>query len=216
MNPHHGLTAQTGALILAGAGMSALLLSAPPAARAGEVGIAGGVYSDGLIIGVDPATRIVSGYYSSQTGGGQFSCIFYLTGKLRGPSSQISTYFPGTPTSDLIKGELRLETRQTFQVRLPSEHGGCWNVQHFADQAQPAAFTLESAHPWTSVAVVKSQRAYFFDTPASASHRKGYLVKGDGVGVRATRPGWLQVDYVDPDGKTASGWIRQSDVYPAG
>jgi hypothetical protein len=34
------------------------------------------------------------------------------------------------------------------------------------------------------------------------------------VGVRGSKPGWLNVDYVDPDGKAVSGWIKQADFYP--
>jgi hypothetical protein len=98
-------------------------------------------------------------------------------------------------------------------VRLAKEHGGCWNVQHFADPDMPAEFKLDAPYPWVSVAVVRNEKAYFYDSPASATHRKGYLVAGDGVGVRATQAGWLQVDYYSPDEKVTSGWIRQSDVF---
>ncbi|MBU6494595.1 MAG: hypothetical protein KGQ45_17645, partial [Burkholderiales bacterium] len=62
--------------------------------------------------------------------------------------------------------------------------------------------------------VIKSDRAYFYDAPASAQHRKAYIVRGDGVGVRAVRPGWLQVDFPG-DKRMTSGWIKQSEVYPA-
>lgn len=190
--------------------LSMLVLAAPPPAHAQD--IASGVY-DELLIGYDPATQVVSGYYSSETGGGQYSCIFYLSGKLSGASAPISTYYPEDRLDEVIKGKLVVETHRKLQVRLPEEHGGCWNVMHFADAEQPAEFELASAYPWTSIAVVKSKRAYFFADPASAAHRKAYVVEGDGVGVRAKKPGWLNVDYVDPDGKAVSGWIKQSDVY---
>lgn len=195
------------------AALGVLLLLTSYAARAGDVGIVSGSYNDGMLIGFDRAARVATGYFSEETGEGQFSCIFYLTGKLQGAEAPISTYFPETPTEDLIKGKLVLGTRGQFQVRLPSEHGGCWNVEHFADEEQLAQFTLDAAYPWIFVAVVKCDKAYFFDTPTSDTHRKGYVVKGDGVGVRIVQPGWLQVDFVGGD-KPVSGWIRQSDVYP--
>lgn len=193
--------------------LGVLLLLTPYVARAADAGIVSGSY-DGMLIGFDKATQVVTGYFSEETGEGKFSCIFYLRGKLQGTEAPISTYFPDTPTEDLIKGKLVLGTHGQFEVRLPSEHGGCWNVEHFADESQPAGFTLDTAYPWISVAVVKRDKAYFFDTPTSGTHRKGYVVKGDGVGVRAVQPGWLQVDFVGRD-KPVSGWIRQSDVYPA-
>jgi hypothetical protein len=195
------------------AALGVLLLLIPFAARAAGVGIVSGSYDGDMLIGFDAATRVVTGYFSEEAGEGQFSCIFYLTGKLRDSEATISTYLPEAPTEDLIKGQLVPGTRGQFDVRLPSEHGGCWNVQHFADEDQPAHFTLDAAYPWIAVAVVQRDRAYFFDTPASTTHRKGYVVRGDGVGVRAIQPGWLQVDFVG-NGKPVSGWIRQSDVYP--
>ncbi len=195
-----------------GAAMGLLLLGWASGARAER--LAGGVYGE-MLVGFDPASQAVSGYFYSQTGQGQYSCIFYLRGRLRGAEAEIATYFPESPRDDLIKGRLVLAARGQFRVRLASEHGGCWNVRHFADEGQPAEFRLDAAHPWVSVAVVKADRAYFFDAPASPVHRKAHVVKGDGVGVRAFRPGWLQVDFVSGD-RPVSGWIRESDVYPAG
>jgi hypothetical protein len=194
--------------------LAALLLRPLPAAAA-EPGVVSGAYDDAMLIGYDRATRIVSGYFDMEQGGQPtFSCIFYLRGTLAGSTAKVATYYPETPADDLIKGELALQDAKHFQVTLPSEHGGCWNVEHFADKDQPARFELREARAWTAVAVVRSAKAYFWDTPASAAHRKGYLVKGDGVGVRASQPGWIEVDYVGGD-KPISGWLRRSDVYPA-
>jgi len=195
------------------AALSALLGFAPFANGADMGRIVSGAYSS-MLVGFDPATRTVTGYFSDSTGRGQFSCIFYMTGVLQGSEVPVSTYFPETPTEDLIKGRMVLTARGKFSVRLTSEHGGCWNVEHFADKDEPAEFSLDAAYPWTSVAVIKLHRSYFFDSPESLDHRKGYLVKGDGVGVRAAKPGWLEVDYVGA-GKRISGWIKQADVYSA-
>lgn len=194
------------------AAFAALLLAVPGAGRAEDAGLVSGTYDDGMMIAYDPATHIVSGYYASATGEGKFSCAFYLTGKLAGREADVSTYYPGESVSDLIKGRLVVEDDKSLRIVLPSEHGGCWNVQHFADERQPAEFSLATAHPWTSVIVVLSDRAYFFDAPRAAQHRKAYVVKGDALGVRAFQFGWYYVDFVS-DGKTVSGWIRQMDVH---
>ncbi|WP_343674254.1 hypothetical protein [Paraburkholderia heleia] len=154
-----------------------------------------GDYGDGMLIGVNPATQAVTGYYSADNINGQFSCIFYLTGKLGRSPIPVSTYFPETP-EEKIKGKLFLDAPDKFKVRLSTEHGGCWNVMHFADDGYPAEFTLVARHHWLSIAVVKSDRAYFYDTPTSLQHRRAYIVQGDGVGVRAVQPGWLQVDFL--------------------
>jgi hypothetical protein len=175
--------------------------------------IASGVYENTLLIGVDPASGAVSGYFD-MTQGGQpsFSCIFYLKGRLAGPSASVATYFPDDPKGDLIRGSLTSEGQSKVRVALPSEHGGCGNVWQFADKTQPADFTLQGAKPWTSVRVVKAAKAYFYPTPGAAAHGKGYLVKGDGVGVRAAQAGWVQADFVG-ETRTSSGWLRDADLY---
>lgn len=196
--------------------LSPLVSSYPVQARVlptqTTMAVISGDYGDGMLIGVDPATRIVSGYFQSETAGGRFSCIFYLTGKLRGPDIAITTYFPMTPT-DMIEGVLVPESGNKFIVRLADDHGGCWNVQHFADKTEPAEFYLQTAYPWIAIAVAKQKRAYFFDAPDRKTHRTAYIVQGDGVGVRAVRGQWLQVDFIGGN-KPVSGWLRTSDVYP--
>ncbi|HXQ09839.1 MAG TPA: hypothetical protein VN805_02450 [Caulobacteraceae bacterium] len=190
-----------------------LVLAAPVLASAAPP-VTSGAYNEAMLLAYDPATGAVSGYFDMTRGEApSFSCIFYLHGKLSGASAAIDTYFPETPKDDLIKGKLVLSDATHFQVQLESEHGGCANVWSFADESQPATFDLATAHPWDAVAVVRSDKAYFYDAPGAAAHRRAYVVQGDGVGVRAARAGWVQVDYVGGDA-TVSGWLKASDLYP--
>ena len=147
------------------------------------------------------------------TQGGQpsFSCIFYLKGRLAGTAAAVDTYFPDDAKGDLIRGSLAPQGAGKVRLALPEEHGGCGNVWRFADKSQPADFDLEHAEPWTSVRVVKAAKAYFYPSPGAA-HGRAYLVKGDGVGVRASQPGWVQADFVG-ESRTSSGWLKISDLY---
>ena len=115
--------------------------------------------------------------------------------------------------SNLIAGVLKPLGRGRVRLALATEHGGCANVWQFADMSQPADFALQQAQPWTSVRVVKASKAYFYDAPGAA-HGKAYVVKGDGVGVRAAQPGWAQADFVG-ENSASSGWLRESDLYPS-
>ena len=190
-----------------------LILAAPAAALAAAP-VASGAYNDAMLLAYDAASGEISGYFD-MTRGEQpsFSCIFYLKGKLAGRTAAIDTWFPAAPNEERIKGKLTLADAKHFTIRLASEHGGCANVESFADASQPASFDLAGAHPWTAVAVVRSAKAFFYDAPGAAAHLKAYVVQGDGVGVRAAKPGWVQVDYVGGDA-TISGWLKQSDLYP--
>lgn len=175
--------------------------------------IASGAYDNTLLIGVDPASGAVSGYFD-MTRGEQpsFSCIFYLKGRITGDAATVDTYFPDDPKEDLIKGTLSASVAGKVRVSLPTEHGGCANVWQFADKTQPADFALQSARPWIAVRVVSAAKAYFYPSPGAAAHGKAYILKGDGVGIRAARTGWVQVDFVR-ESRTSSGWLREADLY---
>jgi hypothetical protein len=193
-------------LVAAMAGLAAGTAGAAPT-------IASGAYENTLLIGVDPATGAVSGYFDMTQGPGPpvISCAFYLRGRLAGRSAAIDTFFPDDPKGDLIRGTLSAQGSGKVRVSLPSEHGGCGNVWQFADPAQPADFALQTAKPWISVRVVRAAKAYFSPTPGAA-HGRAYLVSGDGLGVRAVQAGWVQADFVGGT-RTSSGWLRDGDLY---
>ena len=180
-------------------------------AHAAETPIAPGVY-DELLLGYAPATHVLTGYFHSETAAGQFSCIFYLSGTASNGQARIETYFPETPR-EKIAGTINGMTKGEVLVALDEEPGGCAMVNPFADKARPASFTLASPHDWTEIRVIRANKSYFYDTPGAATHRKSYLVQGDGVGVKIAANGWLRVDYPGPD-KTISGWIKEADLYP--
>ncbi|MCY7271232.1 MAG: hypothetical protein LH485_04150 [Sphingomonas bacterium] len=159
----------------------------------------------------------MSGYYSSSTGRGQFSCIFYFSGTLRKGRARIDSYFPGALPSDHISGIATLTRGGAAIIALEKEHGGCWNVQHFADKSYLAKFQLAAPYRWRSIRVVRAARAYFYDAPGIPKHRAAYVVRGDGVGVLASanesNREWIKVDFVG-EPNSQSGWLRKSDLYP--
>ena len=159
----------------------ALTLIAPAAASAASAPLVAGSYNDAMLIGYDPATGVVSGYFDMQRGEQpSFSCIFYLHGKLAGGKAKVTTYFPKTPKDDVISGTLTLKDSKDFRVTLPTDHGGCGMVESFADAGNPAAFDLAAAYPWTSVAVVKSAKAYFYPAAGAAATARPMWCKATG------------------------------------
>lgn len=187
-------------------------------AQAGELKAQPGQYDDGLVLAYDPSARLITGYYHGESGqradgGSQFSCIFYFAGVLNGSTAAIRSYFPETP-GEVIEGVFSLDAPGELTVTLKDEHGGCWNVWRFADKDMPARFTLSAARPWKALRVIKSDRAHFYDSPDATYSRKGYVVKGDALGVKSSENGWLEVDYAN-GAKVISGWIKESEFFPA-
>ena len=186
-------------------------------ARADSPPFPAGVYAE-LMIGYDPDTKSVTGYFysgtglNSETSGPQFTCIFYIKGKYKEQPIEIETYFPDT-SHDKIFGRLTA-AGPVLSIMLQEEPHGCATASpyHFADKADRARLRLDKAYPWTSVRVVQARRAYLFASPSAGARRKGYLVRGDGVGVRSRANGWLEIDY--SWGSGAAGWISEADLYP--
>lgn len=179
-----------------------------------------GVYAE-LLVGVDPQTQTVTGYYQNGTGsnadhsGPQFSCVFYLVGKKTGESYAVQTWFPGDPKlKKLIGGELRWTAGEgknpALLLKLKELPGGCGMVDPDLASPQGEQMLLDTPGQWREVRVVAAKRAHFFENPEAIAPRKSYVVQGDGLRVWEQRPGWVQADF---EGKN-KGWVKEEDLYP--
>ena len=179
---------------------------------------------EGLLIGADPTNRIITGYYENYTGLDEttgkplFSCIFYVRGTMEGnPPYKIETWFPADKTrGGLITGKLTPEQTDgaaSLRMELEAEHGGCFNVQHFADQGG-AAFLLDVPGKWRAIRVIAAPRAYFHGEPADGKKRKAYVVRGNPIKVFDYKPGWVYAEY-SAEEKTTTGWFKESDLFSA-
>jgi hypothetical protein len=190
----------------------AALLAVGAAPSHAAPAISSGVYDNTLLLAVDASGR-VSGYFDmSQPGPPEIDCIAFLRGKVAGNGGAVSAFEPGLPEARPIKGQIAGAGAGMVRISLLTEPDGCGNIWSFANKDAPADFTLQHVEPWTSVRVVKADRAYFSPTPGAA-HGKAYIVKDDGVGVRAQQNGWVQADFVG-ESHTSSGWLREQDLYP--
>jgi hypothetical protein len=177
---------------------------------------------EGLLIGADPAGKVITGYFENYTGldetSGEplFSCVFFLGGTIEGdPPYKIETWFPADKTRDhLIAGTLtpgEKEGTTSLRIKLQAEHGGCWNVQHFAD-ADGSTFLLDSPGKWREIRVVAARRAYFYSEPADGKKRKAYVIMGNPIKVFDSKPGWVYAEY-SLEGKATTGWLKDSDLF---
>jgi hypothetical protein len=177
--------------------------------------IASGDYN-GLLIAVDSDRQLITGYFDSTTGNGQFSCIFYIRGNINSSNNKIKTWFPDETDPQLvIEGVIEktsVNGKPAVIVKLKEEHGGCWNVQRFAEK-DSTPFNLTTINDWKEIRVVSSRRAYFHDTPQISTKRKTYIVRGDALRITQSIEGWVHAEYVNPDGQRASGWVKESELF---
>lgn len=182
-----------------------------------EIRPSSGYYAE-LVVGLDQNSGVITGYYENGTGwdektkSSKFTCSFYLYGEKQGDSFKVVTWWLGNdPEDSIINGKLDFKADGSIDVLLESEHGGCWNVQHFADKDRPSNLSLDKTGSWTSIRVVKVRRAYFFDKPNEQTRRRAYLTKDNVIRAFSNKPGWVEAEYGDE--KIRKGWVKESDLY---
>lgn len=192
-------------LLAAGTALAAMPAIAAP--------ITSGVY-DGLLIGVDKQ-GVLTAYFESTTGAGQFSCIFFMRGKVGDPATRVDTWFPADrDINNVISGTMQLlaeNGKPTVRAQLKEDPPGCWNVQHFAPE--PVSFRQSEQGNWQAIRIVSAEKAYFHDDPSDAHPRKAYAIEGNALRVFETQAGWVKAEYVSPERKRTKGWIRERDLY---
>ena len=173
-----------------------------------------GEYDSGMKLSYDASSNILTGYFESYTGldeqtqNPKFSCIFYIEGKVTGKKFSIKTYYPEDKKDDVISGNIEIINNKTIKIKLPEEHGGCWNVQHFADK--PEEFGLDKKTNWTQIRYIDKPKSFFYKDQSNANQTKIYLVKGDVVCIEKIENSKAFCTYFGK--KITKGWINISDL----
>lgn len=173
-----------------------------------------GEYDSGMRLSYDTSSNILTGYFESYTGldeetqNPKFSCVFYIEGKVTGKKFSIKTYYPEDKKDDMISGTIEIIDNKTIKISLPEEHGGCWNVQHFADK--PEEFGLEKKTTWTQIRYIDNPKSYFYKDQSNINRTKIYLLKGDIIYVNKIENGKAFCTYFGK--KITKGWINISDL----
>ncbi|OYU85533.1 MAG: hypothetical protein CFE24_01120 [Flavobacterium sp. BFFFF2] len=168
-----------------------------------------------LSLAFDPATKKLTGYFEDHTGWDEqtkaprFSCVFYIEGLVTGNTFEVSTYYPNDKFEDTIIGEIEIVNNQTVKIKLPNDHGGCWNVQHFADE--PVAFNLDQPASWKQIKFVTKNKSYFYSDNAEHKKQNSFLVKNDFVHIDKRVGKWAFCTFFG-DKKATKGWMKMADL----
>jgi len=172
--------------------------------------IISGDYGYGLRLSYDNKTNKLTGYFENYTGWDEetqspkFSCIFYIQGLVLGQKFNINTYYPTQKRDDIIEGTIEIIDSKTVNIKLLKEHGGCWNVQHFADN--PEKFGLEKKENWVQIKYVDVDKAYFYKDKSSDKKMKTYLIRGDFICIEKIEKEWAFCTYFGK--KITKGWLK--------
>jgi len=176
--------------------------------------IQSGEYDNSLRMAYDSESKKITGYYENYTGWDEetksprFSCVFYIEGTIAEQKAIIKTYFPEAKNEDTIEGRIEIVNSETLYIVLPEEHGGCWNVQHFADK--PDKFELVKEFNWIQIRYVNTEKSYFHKEKSDAKKQKPYVIKGDIVYIEKIEGDWALCSYFGK--KTTKGWLKVTDL----
>lgn len=176
--------------------------------------IQSGEYEFGLKLAFDSKTKKLTGYFENYTGWDEetnnpkFSCIFYIEGLVSENKFGVLTYYPEDKSEDLISGQIEIINDTTIKIKLPNEHGGCWNVQHFADE--PVSFDIEKKAEWTQIKYVVTNKTFFYSDKSEDKKQKAYLVKNDFVCIDKTEGDWTYCTFYGK--RITKGWIKTVDL----
>jgi len=172
-----------------------------------------GEYDFGLRLAYDSTTNKLTGYFENYTGWDEelrsprFSCIFYMEGTVAHNQFAVDTYYPND-TLDIIHGNMQLIDNTTVMIKLMDDHGGCWNVQHFAKE--PVKFSLEKPILWTQIRFVTTNKSYFYTDRSKVKKLKSYLIKNDFVCVEKIQDDWAYCTFYG--NSITKGWIWLADL----
>lgn len=176
--------------------------------------VATGEYTSGLKIAYDSQTNKLTGYYENYTGLDEatntplLSCLFYMEGILEENTAKLTTYYPSDQPDEYISGTLELVSSSGLTIKLSEEHGGCWNVQHFADE--PATFSLEKETPWVQIRFIKSDKAFFYANGAMKKKQKSYVVRNDFVCIEKIEGKGAYCTFYGK--QITKGWLKTADL----
>ncbi len=150
----------------------------------------------------------VTGYYREVQGEGvKKTCSFFLQGEAKDGIANITTW-ADKPFSGVLKAGA---TEVNLKIEKGQEHPGCGLVM-MPEIATGLSFDLRAKVPWNELRTIANEKSYFHSEPNGAKRLKSYLVRGDVVGVVASKDGWLQIDYYSSAGKMSRGWICSQDT----
>ncbi|AUZ47583.1 hypothetical protein [Pseudomonas orientalis] len=166
---------------------------------AGPAALQSGKY-EGLMLAVTPQQQ-VEGFYSEAMGEGVTrGCSFFLQGKPEALTTWRDAAYPGSVAA--------AADGVTLTVEQGRQHPGCINVL-MPDIATGLALSQTARKKWIGLVTISAQKAYLLKTPGAKATKRPYIVKHDVVGVLAFKDGWAQVEFINADERSFTGWISQ-------
>ncbi|AZE90647.1 hypothetical protein [Pseudomonas orientalis] len=179
--------------------MGVLSLCVVVPAFAGPGALQSGKY-EGLMLAVTPQQQIEGFYLEAMGEGVTRSCSFFLQGKPEALTTWREVAYPGSVAASA--------DGVTLTVEQGRQHPGCINVL-MPEIATGLELSQTARKKWIALVTVAAEKAYLLKTPGAKATKRPYIVRNDVVGVLAFKDGWAQVEFINADERSFTGWISQ-------
>ncbi|AZE95899.1 hypothetical protein C4J96_3800 [Pseudomonas orientalis] len=179
--------------------MGVLSLCVVVPAFAGPGALQSGKY-EGLMLAVTPQQQVEGFYLEAMGEGVTRGCSFFLQGKPEALTTWHDAAYPGSVAASA--------DGVTLTVEQGRQHPGCINVL-MPEIATGLDLSQTARKKWIALVTVAAEKAYLLKTPGAKATKRPYIVRNDVVGVLAFKDGWAQVEFINADERSFTGWISQ-------
>ncbi|AZE85188.1 hypothetical protein C4J98_3792 [Pseudomonas orientalis] len=155
---------------------------------------------EGLMLAVTPQQQVEGFYLEAMGEGVTRGCSFFLQGKPEALTTWREVAYPGSVAASA--------DGVTLTVEQGRQHPGCINVL-MPDIATGLELSQTARKKWIALVTVAAEKAYLLKTPGAKATKRPYIVRNDVVGVLAFKDGWAQVEFINADERSFTGWISQ-------
>ena len=168
-----------------------------------------------VLIGVDPQTQMITGWFESPTEDAtQHVCAFLIVGKLGKEESEVLLFHPSTP-QNTVKGKIGFESQDgklALALTLDSPPTGCALAPALTSHGT-SLFALIRKGDFKQVRVVSAKKAFFHKKPQAGSKGKASVVQFSRLRVFEEKEHFVRASFTPAKGKALQGWIPMGDLF---
>ncbi|WP_133158599.1 hypothetical protein [Mixta theicola] len=165
-----------------------------------------GIY-EALMIAVTPQHEVKGFYHQPPEDNANQRCAFWFYGRLDTKNAAPITSW----SMQTLTGDFRFQHKQ-IELTLPhgQQHTGCMN--HLRPEIETGeSWSLTRQTNWIDLVTIRTDKAHLYRKSNSQAQHRGYVIKGDTLGLIQRGAEWSQVEYVSDAGNTLLAWIKNSD-----
>ena len=165
-----------------------------------------GIYEN-LMIAVTPQQEVKGFYHQPPEDGAHQRCTFWLYGPLDSKNAAPITSW----STQTLAGDIQFQDEQ-IKMKLPygQQHAGCMNSLRPEIESGESWSLTRKTH-WIDLVTIVVDKAHLYEKGSRQASHRGYVIKGDTLGLIQRDTQWSQVDYVSDTGNVLTAWIKNSD-----